>query len=385
MKSELSLLACSLTIVTLTLSPVYADDAPAVAEAPPVLDWLDNTFHREMKSATSIVLSPDQKFAYAAAFNSDTITTFSRNTETGVLKALETVTSPEMDCVVAARISDDGKYVGAVSFRANSLVLLERDEETGKLSGLDSLTGGAAGAENMDFAIELAFSRDSRFIYVAGSSGINAFELKDEKITPIQEVTGATMGGGRCVVVSPDNQYLYGAFKDSKTLMVFKRDEDSGTLETVQTITDGDGTANAIDGIFFISVSPDGKYIYTSAGRFGGDQAVSVFKRGEDGKLTIVQELVEGDEIDGLNGGNEIAVSPDGTLVYALGTLSDNLVRFKRDPATGKLTQIGTKHVGDPVSPGAAGLCFSKDGRFCYVADEDASAIVTFKHVTKKK
>jgi sugar lactone lactonase YvrE len=81
----------------------------------------------------------------------------------------------------------------------------------------------------------------------------------------------------------------------------------------------------------------------------------------------------------GFEGGNSIAISPDGTLVYAVASLSDRLVRFRRDPATGKLTFLGSQAVGANETPGSAGLCFSPDGKFVYVADENSNSIVVFK------
>ena len=72
-------------------------------------------------------------------------------------------------------------------------------------------------------------------------------------------------------------------------------------------------------------------------------------------------------------------LSPDGKSLVALASLSDRLFRFARDITTGKLTYVGSQQVGTKMVPGAAGLCFSPDGRHLYVADESASAIVVYE------
>ena len=72
-------------------------------------------------------------------------------------------------------------------------------------------------------------------------------------------------------------------------------------------------------------------------------------------------------------------LSPDGKSLVALASLSDRLFRFTRDNASGKLTYVGSQQVGINMVPGAAGLCFSPDGRHLYVADESASAIVVYE------
>jgi 6-phosphogluconolactonase (cycloisomerase 2 family) len=161
---------------------------------------------------------------------------------------------------------------------------------------------------------------------------------------------------------------------------VLRRDADSGKLEVVQILTDGEDGVEAIAGAFRIACSQDGRHVYVSSGRFQGDQAISVFATQADGKLKLIEEHVNGvGDFTGFEGGNSIAISPGGTLVYAVGTMSDRLVRFQRDRETGKLTFLGSQAVGEFVTPGAAGLCFSPDGKFVYIADENASAIVVLK------
>ncbi|MGV3533030.1 MAG: beta-propeller fold lactonase family protein, partial [Chthoniobacteraceae bacterium] len=110
------------------------------------------------------------------------------------------------------------------------------------------------------------------------------------------------------------------------------------------------------------------------------DQAITAFKLEADGKLQLIETRVNGSgEFEAFEGGNDIKVSNDGKYVYALGTLSDRLVRFQRDPESGKLTFLGSQPVGHHATPGAAGLCFSPDNKFVYVADEDANEVVVYQ------
>ena len=91
------------------------------------------------------------------------------------------------------------------------------------------------------------------------------------------------------------------------------------------------------------------------------------------------QYTPENGTLEEFEGGNDIKVSPDGRLVYALACLADRLFRFQRDPNTGALTFIGSQPVGIKSNPGAAGLCFSPDSKFVYIADENSSSIVVLK------
>ncbi|MEM1443012.1 MAG: beta-propeller fold lactonase family protein, partial [Verrucomicrobiota bacterium] len=83
-------------------------------------------------------------------------------------------------------------------------------------------------------------------------------------------------------------------------------------------------------------------------------------------------------------GGNEIEVSPDGKEVWALGTESDSIVRFRRNQKTGLLTFVESIFVKGPnPKVGPSGICFSKDSRFAYIADEHEAALVVYERVAK--
>ncbi len=148
----------------------------------------------------------------------------------------------------------------------------------------------------------------------------------------------------------------------------------------VQVLNNQTDDLPSLGGVFRVACSPNGKFVYTNSGRFGGVNAVSVFEVQEDGNLKFIEAHTNGvDGFDGFVGGNGIGVSPDGRMVYALATVSDQMARFSRDQTTGKLALLGLQSVGPLSDQGCPNLCFSPDGKFIYVADESTSAIVVFK------
>jgi 6-phosphogluconolactonase (cycloisomerase 2 family) len=129
--------------------------------------------------------------------------------------------------------------------------------------------------------------------------------------------------------------------------------------------------------------------VYLSCGRFRGDNAICVFKLGEDGNLSLVQELVNGTaELRGYLGGNEILVSRDGRNVYAVASRSNSLASFQRDRESGKLTQMQALiHETEGVGPLqiVSGLAISPDGKYVYAAAEGDGAISIFeRHLPAK-
>jgi 6-phosphogluconolactonase (cycloisomerase 2 family) len=127
------------------------------------------------------------------------------------------------------------------------------------------------------------------------------------------------------VEISPDGQYLYLGATD--VITVFKREVATGRLLRVQSLSD-DGTM----GLLYLDdmvISPDGKHLYT-AGSF--DDAVSVFIRNTStGTLTFAFMMEDGYSADGLDGVMGLAISPDGNYLYAAGTEENAIARFSRN------------------------------------------------------
>ena len=154
-------------------------------------------------------------------------------------------------------------------------------------------------------------------------------------------------------------------------------------------IRDGDDGVHGLEGVFSVAISPDGMFLYTSSGRFGGDSGVSAFKISDDGRLTLLEEHIHGevDYLDRFLGGNELAVSPDGSVLVVTGTRSSTLVVFDIDRATGRLTYAETIPVNSGATMfdvgtaglGPAGICFDTTGEFVYIAQEGDKSVAVFK------
>jgi hypothetical protein len=103
-------------------------------------------------------------------------------------------------------------------------------------------------------------------------------------------------------------------------------------------------------------------------------------------RLRFLQECLNGEgDLKDFEGGNHLAISPNGLNVYAAGTRSGTVASFRRDPASGKLKYLETlPDGGEGGEFGAAGIGISPDGRFVYVATEDHKAISVFRRESGK-
>lgn len=145
-----------------------------------------------------------------------------------------------------------------------------------------------------------------------------------------------------------------------------------------------------------VTLSPDGRQLYVAS---SGSDAIAIFQRdATSGKLTQSAGPAgcissrPGDECAlavGLAGPNSVAVSPDGTSVYATSLKSEAVTAFHRDATTGALSQAadGTGCISRLPLPGCTTgravtgpdvVRVSPDGRNVYVGAFFGNAVAVF-------
>lgn len=224
------------------------------------------------------------------------------------------------------------------------------------------------------------------------------------------------------VEVSPDGADVYSAAGQGAAVTHFRRDPSSGGLRFIGCITSNNsvdgclelpdaafaGVDTSLDGLEGLALSPDGTSLYTAAG--DGD-AVAAFTRNPGSGTLAFQSCITSDTNvaactpipgatadgtnTGLNGLEDVEVSPDGAQVYASVGDGDGVATFSRDAATGGLTYGGcissnSGVAGCSLIPGAAangtdtGLArvretsVSSDGKSLYAVAYDSDAVARF-------
>jgi DNA-binding beta-propeller fold protein YncE len=254
-------------------------------------------------------------------------------------------------------------------------------------------------------ALVVAVAAAALFAPGAGALPLHAITVEEPDC--IHDVTGANfcgqttngLDGAFDVAVSPDGMNVYAAGGQDDAVVNIARDID-GTLTAVGCIDDNDtgsdtcaASADGLDGISTLVVSPDGRNVY---GASALDDAIVVFNRSPGGALTPAGCIDDpdggqgpdacGGSADGLDSLQEVAISPDGTSVYAVSSTDDAISRFTR-AADGSLTFVSC--IDDASGPetctstaggldGAFGVTVSPDGGNVYVASNVDDAVVTF-------
>jgi DNA-binding beta-propeller fold protein YncE len=217
---------------------------------------------------------------------------------------------------------------------------------------------------------------------------------------------GRGISAPKSVTVSPDGASVYVGSENSASVAVFDRVADgrltqkpgaAGCISVtgIGPCQAGIGLGTPIGGgPFAVTVSPDGRSVYTAA--YMGS-AVAVFDRGSDGALTqkpglsgCISDTGSGPCADGtaLSFLRSVTVSPDGANVYVAAESSDAISIFDRAP-DGRLTQkpataacvsdtAASACVDGTALDGAGSVAVSPDGSSVYVASEMSGAVAVF-------
>jgi 6-phosphogluconolactonase (cycloisomerase 2 family) len=204
----------------------------------------------------------------------------------------------------------------------------------------------------MDFVPnDLELSPDEKNLYITSNGpGGNALFIFtrnpvggdltyfDYVMEGVNGISGLEDWNGADVEISADGKFLYLTAQKQNNLFVFSRNTDTGELTYLNVYKDGVGGIYGLDGIDNIAISPDGNNIYAT-----GLNALSlaVFNRDSDtGLLTFTTSFIDGtDGIDGLSAASDVIVSSDGKNVYVTSILyDDNIAIFYRNTSTGALT-----------------------------------------------
>jgi len=144
-------------------------------------------------------------------------------------------------------------------------------------------------------------------------------------------------------------------------------------------VQDGVDGVDGLDAAWSVAVSPDGTNVYATG---LGDKALTVFSRNSiSGKLTFLEMHQDGvDGVDGLYEARSVTVSPDGKNVYATGGVDQSVAVFSRDTTTGSLFFVEVEKDGVNGVDGLDGASFvivSPDGNHVYVAADYSDNAVT--------
>ena len=308
---------------------------------------------RGLEGLHTLAISPDGQRVYVAG-RENTLVTFDRNESTGRLALSSTFRSnrgdvPRLLSADASAVSPDGKHVYVVSENDDALALFAVDPVTRGWHWVESYYDDTGGIDGLNGAEDVEVSPDGRHVYVASryDHGVGVFQRDavTGRLTFQEELGTRELGSnlaGLAIAIAPEGDYAYlvgdatysggGADTDDE-IFIYSRDATTGHLTYVGTRGHGDQGADALQGIFGVTLSPDGSYLYATC---PVSHAVVMYSVDPvNGQVDYVDTLqVDSLGVAGLESVWLMTVSPDGRHVYAAAN-GPSLAVFTRNRSTG--------------------------------------------------
>jgi len=319
----------------------------------------------ETTNPSWVTISPNGRFLYAVnevgnykGPNSGGLSAFSidRDQEgrpTGKLTFLNEVPTQGADpCYVT--LDKTGKYAVVANYTGGSLIVI-RIHEDGSLGGPSAFMEHTGHGPNLQrqrsaHVHSVDLSPDNRFVYVddLGIDGLLVYKFDDSKgVLAANSSKYATFdpgAGPRHFALHPSGKFAYVVSEMQGTVTVFSNDPATGTLQRLQTIStlpkDFKGEIEDAE----VEIHPSGNFLYAS--NRGDGNSIAVFTiDAEKGTLTPVEYISTQGKTP-----RSFEIDPKGTLLFAANQQSNNIVMFKIDRKTGRLTPTGqTLDVASPV------------------------------------
>jgi DNA-binding beta-propeller fold protein YncE len=393
------------------------------------------TTEPSLLGARGVTVSPDGSTVYVSSSSSASVVAFAREPATGALTRLgcfQGTPRPGAPCGAANLLASssglamnaegNALYVAAPLEGAISTIYTGAKLRTpaGIVPALPSASATTTPAgTTAPAATATATSASLASIFTQTLTGAELLNpcIAVNGLDGVCGVGTATQGLGD-LALSPDGKQLYGAAPGSQAIDVFSPQPDGTLVEAgcvkVQAPPGLCSVGTLMREPVELAASPDGKNVYAADSvNSTGTGSVDVLardpstgalttsscveyqepprkpepeeedeenERAEDSRASASDDKCSG--APGLNSVSVVAVSGDGSSVYAIG--SGSAAIFSRNSTTGQLTETSCAVDDDsrctslPALSGVTGAAVSPDGREVYVVAAKSSAVMVF-------
>lgn len=279
----------------------------------------------------------------------------------------------------AIAVSPDGKQVYVASSGSDAIAIFSRDRQHGTLTqaakGAGCIaadgTGGCAAAIGLDEPNSVTISPDGRSVYATSRAGnsITSF-IRNPKTGALRQLppplagcisglpipgcaAGLTLLAPDVVVVSPDGSNVYVGSFFGNSVAAFARNPANGALTQlagsaacIAEETAGCTTGIGLKSVEGLAISGDGSSVYAAAAlsnavvTLSRNSATGALAQASDGSGCIVDSALSGCTVGReLAGANAVAVAPGDDQAYVTSLFSNSVTSFDRNGSSGALAQ----------------------------------------------
>ncbi len=302
----------------------------------------------ELKSPSFLAIHPTGRYLYAvseAGQSSGSVGAYAIDDKTGRLRFLNQQSSHgNGPCYVS--IDKTGTWAFVANYGGGSMAVLPIDNNGSLGAATDSVqyTGSGANTQRQEkpHAHSVVLSPDNRFVYVAdlGTDRVYIYELDTVhgKLKPAQMpyVTVKPGSGPRHLTFDPAGKHVYLVEEITSSTAVFTYNPKTGALTMMEdAVKSLPADFTAPNTSADIHTSPNGRFLYQSNRGYNG---LAIYSIAKNGKLTLTGQQPAGGKVP-----RNFMVDSRGEYVLIANQDTDNVVVYKADAKTGKLTATGTE------------------------------------------
>jgi 6-phosphogluconolactonase len=305
--------------------------------------WTQVQHVGDLVNPSYLALSRDQRVLYSVHGDGDYASAFALDPKSGEAKLLGRAATGGKNGVREA-LDPTGRYLVVANYSSGSVAVLPvgpdgalRDQH--QLVQLPGEPGPHKVEQQSSHPHDIVFDPSGRFVLVPDKGLDRVFVFRFDsatgKLTPTEQgsVRSLPGAGPRHLAFHPKLPIVWVLNELNSTLATYRFDPYSGSLTPFQVLTTlpadftGDSTAAEI------AVSPDGRFVY---GSNRGHDSVAIYAANAEGLLSPAGwQPTQG------AGPRFIGLDPSGRFLNAANEQGDNVVTFKVDAASGKLTPTG--------------------------------------------
>lgn len=310
-----------------------------------VYDFNTETADFKLKASTDKVVNPsfvavseDNRFVYGVNENGkeSTVSSFKFDNKKGTLTPLNKQKAEGED---PCYILNDTKNIITANYSSGNISVFKKTANGSLSTAKQTLQhkGSSRNKQRQESAHVhmVQFTPDKKYVLAndLGTDKIYRYKYNPDSETNVLEIMdsiGVKRGSGpRHLTFSPNGKFAYLLQELDGTITVFSYiNEELIKIEEAQVIEDDfKGETSAAD----IHISPDGKYLYATNRGTAND--ITIFEIMKNGKLNYKANFKTQGE-----GPRNFAIDPSGNFLLVAHQYTNNVVIFKIDKLTGKLT-----------------------------------------------
>ena len=312
-------------------------------------------------STYGTVISPNNKFLYAANVASGTVSAYRINSTTGALSTVGTPTSSGAALPNGLFFHPSGSFLYVTNQGGNSVSAFSVASD-GTLTVVSGTPFSAGTATSLN---GIVVHPNGNFLYVAsmgGTGGVVGYSI--DSLTgalsllpgsPFKNTNGGISNTGDGITIHPNGNWLYMGLVGQKRVAAFAIDSVSGTLTGIGTpILNNATTGYPDNGGSGANISPDGLYFYGTAFSTNAADPKKVIVYSID---QISGDLTRSSEADAGGGPNDVRVDTNGLFAYTCNSAnSPSVSAYSRNTGTGALTPLTPRDIAIPTANYGPGI-----------------------------